>query len=70
MNPRILLWMALLFLAWLNFDAWMKDYGPAARASAEAPAGVPAAGTANPQDGLSAELPSIAGDAPPPAAAI
>ena len=30
---------------------------------------MPAAGTANPQDGLSAELPSIAGDAPPPAAA-
>ncbi len=31
MNPRILLWGALLFLAWLNFDAWMKDYGPAAQ---------------------------------------
>ncbi|HEX2366730.1 MAG TPA: hypothetical protein VHJ00_17115, partial [Bradyrhizobium sp.] len=70
MNPRILLWMALLFLAWLNFDAWMKEYGRPPNAAAEAPGEAPAAGTANPQDGLASELPSIAGDAaPPPAAA-
>ncbi len=30
MNPRILLWVGLLFVAYLNFDAWMKDYAPAA----------------------------------------
>ncbi|MBM4218158.1 MAG: membrane protein insertase YidC [Gammaproteobacteria bacterium] len=64
MNPRILLWMALLFLAWLNFDAWMKDYGPAARPAAEAPVGAAAGPAGSPQDGLAAELPTITGDAP------
>ena len=68
MNPRILLWMGLLFLAWLNFDAWMKDYGRAA--TEPAPAAIPAPGApgASPQDDLAAELPTIAGDAVPAAA--
>ncbi len=67
MNPRILLWVGLLFVAYLNFDAWMKDYAPAA--AAPAPVGAPADGTTvSPQDGLSAELPAIAGDAVPAAA--
>ena len=26
-NQRIFLWLALLFVLWLNVDAWMKDYG-------------------------------------------
>jgi YidC/Oxa1 family membrane protein insertase len=68
MNPRILLWVGLLFLAYLNFDAWMKDYAPAATPAAQAPVSAPADGTASPQDGLSAELPAIAGDAAPAAA--
>jgi YidC/Oxa1 family membrane protein insertase len=68
-NPRILLWVGLLFLAWLNFDAWMKDYGPGTRPAAEAPASTPAATAAGPQDGLSAELPTIADDAAVTAAA-
>lgn len=66
MNPRILLWVGLLFVAYLNFDAWMKDYAPTA--AAKAPVSAPAAGTASPQDGLAAELPAIAGDAVPAAA--
>jgi YidC/Oxa1 family membrane protein insertase len=70
MNPRILLWMALLFLAWLNFDAWMKDYGFSARPPAASTAATEAGPAVNPQDGLSAELPALAGDAAPvPAAA-
>jgi YidC/Oxa1 family membrane protein insertase len=27
-NPRIYLWIALALLVWLNYDAWMHDYGP------------------------------------------
>ena len=30
-QPRILLWVGLLLLVWLNVNAWMKDYAPAAR---------------------------------------
>ncbi len=43
-NPRVYLWVALGLLAFLNFQAWMKDYGPPPP-SAEAPplAGAPAA---------------------------
>lgn len=71
-NPRILLWAGLLFVLYLNFMAWMKDYSapPAVPAAAgESAAAVPAtnagAGNAN---GLAGELPTVAGDAPPPAA--
>ena len=38
-NPRVLLWAGLLFVLYLNFTAWMKDY-----ASPSPPA--PAAATA------------------------
>jgi YidC/Oxa1 family membrane protein insertase len=27
-NPRVYLWIALAFLLWLNYEAWMRDYGP------------------------------------------
>ena len=66
MNIRMLLWVGLLFVGWLNFDAWMKDYAPAAAVKATASA--PTSGTTSPQDELSAELPAIAGDAAPAAA--
>ncbi len=67
MNIRMLLWVGLLFVAYLNFDAWMKNYAPAAAAKATASA--PTSGTTtSPQDELSAELPAIAGDAAPAAA--
>ena len=38
-NPRVFLWLALLFLMWLNFDAWMKDYGVAGAAARTATVG-------------------------------
>jgi hypothetical protein len=25
-NVRLLLWFSLLFVVWLNVDAWMQDY--------------------------------------------
>ena len=27
-NPRLYLWVALGLLGLLNYQAWMKDYGP------------------------------------------
>ena len=31
-NPRIYLWIALALMAWLNWDAYQRDYAPAATA--------------------------------------
>jgi len=70
-NTRIFLWAALLLLAWFNYNAWVKDYGPVTRESPAAPAQaattVPAG--ANPQDGLSSEVPAVTGEAKPAAPA-
>ncbi len=68
-QPRILLWAGLLLLAWLNVNAWMKDYGSVTRETPAA-ASQPAAGTANSADGLSAELPLVSGEAAPAAAPV
>ncbi|MEX1994557.1 MAG: membrane protein insertase YidC [Steroidobacteraceae bacterium] len=69
-NPRILLWAGLLFVLWLNFSAWTKDYAsaPAATPTTDAAATSGAAVTAVPGNGLADELPTVAGDAPPPVA--
>jgi YidC/Oxa1 family membrane protein insertase len=68
MNPqiRVLLWVGLGFLLYLNFQAWMKAYPPAApsRPAAESTAAAP---PARPADGLSAELPTVSGEAAPAA---
>ena len=68
-NPRVLLWAGLLFVLYLNFMAWMKDYSapPPAQASAnESAVAVPATanGTSN-ANGLAGELPTVAGEARP-----
>ena len=67
-QPRILLWVGLLLLVYLNVNAWLKDYAPAAR---ETPAAEskPSGPGESPADGLSAELPSVTSDAPPAAVA-
>jgi YidC/Oxa1 family membrane protein insertase len=66
MNPqiRVLLWVGLGFLLYLNVQAWMKTYPPAApeRPAAESTVAAP---TTNPADGLSAELPTVSGEAAP-----
>ena len=31
-NPRIYLWIALALMAWLNWDAYQRDYAPVATA--------------------------------------
>ncbi len=66
MNPqiRVLLWVGLGFLLYLNVQAWTKLYAPAAP---EPPPAVsaPGAPAASPADGLSAELPTVTGEAAP-----
>ena len=37
-NPRVLLWGALLLLLFLNYQAWVHDYGPIDTAAASAAA--------------------------------
>jgi YidC/Oxa1 family membrane protein insertase len=66
-NQRIFLWIALLFLVWLNIDAWMKDYGAKPEpAASTAPAAQP--GTAAPASSLTESVPTL-GEAQPAAAA-
>jgi YidC/Oxa1 family membrane protein insertase len=68
MKPRMLLWAGLIALVWLNFNAWMKDYGSVVRETPAPPAQT-VAPAASPQDGLSAELPAVTGEAVPAKAA-
>ncbi len=65
---RVLLWVGLGFLLYLNFQAWMKAYPPAGTnpPAAESSAAEP---QADPAAGLSAELPTVSGDAAPETAA-
>jgi len=66
-NLRIFLWMALLFLVWLNIDAWMKDYGAKpAPASSSTPAAQQ--GAATPASSLTESVPTL-GEAQPAAPA-
>ncbi len=81
-NTRVMLWVALAAILYLNYEAWMQDYrepAPSAAApSAASPstAGAPAASNSLvdsiPKAGSAAApsaAPSAAGTAPPPAAA-
>jgi YidC/Oxa1 family membrane protein insertase len=65
---RVLLWVGLGFLLYLNAQAWMKHYSPVVQ---ETPAASSTAATpaVSPADGLSAELPKVSGEAAPAAAA-
>lgn len=44
-NPRIYLWIALALVGWLNYQAWMTDYGP--RPGANTVAGTQNSGSAH-----------------------
>ena len=61
-NVRLLLWFSLLFVAWLNVDAWMQDREAAARQAQAAAPPPPAAGAvvpAAPGSGLADALPTV-----------
>lgn len=73
-NVRLLLWFGLLFVVWLNIDAWMQGREAAARAAvAEAPPAAQAPGSgasalpSNPGAGLADALPTIGAPAAPAA---
>jgi YidC/Oxa1 family membrane protein insertase len=55
-NPRIYLWIALALVGWLNYQAWMTDYGPrpGANITANAPSAAHGAGGAG---DLSSKIP-------------
>ncbi|HZO24084.1 MAG TPA: membrane protein insertase YidC [Steroidobacteraceae bacterium] len=38
-NPRLLLWLALIAMLWLNFVAWNRDYGERPQPASSQPAG-------------------------------
>ena len=67
-QPRILLWVGLLLLVYLNVNAWLKDYAPNVRETPATESKPTSPGT-SPADGLSTELPSVTSDAPPVSAA-
>ena len=52
-NPRIYLWIALALVAWLNYQAWMTDYGP--KPGANTISSAPTSGAA-PNTGAPADL--------------
>ncbi|HUL19576.1 MAG TPA: membrane protein insertase YidC [Steroidobacteraceae bacterium] len=61
-SPRVYLWVALGLLAFLNFQAWMKDYGPAPQGTEAAPvAGAPAAPATDLRNQLPAGAQSVSG---------
>ena len=72
-NTRILLWVALAAILYLNYEAWMRDYPVTGTAGSinQSTTGVPGRsgtlGDSVPQAANTAPLPSAA--APPPAAA-
>jgi YidC/Oxa1 family membrane protein insertase len=55
-NPRIYLWIALALVGWLNYQAWMTDYGPrpGANITANSPSAAHGAGSAG---DLSSKIP-------------
>ena len=69
-NPRIYLWVALALMVWLNYDAWQRDYAPAATAITNTthPANSnPAAAAASPND-LANQIPEASKETASPAA--
>jgi YidC/Oxa1 family membrane protein insertase len=71
-NTRILLWVALAAILYLNYEAWMRDYpvtgmGSASHSATGAPGGSGTLGDSLPQAANTAPLPAAA--APAPAAA-
>jgi len=68
-NLRVFLWAALALLLFYDYQAWMRDYGPAPGAAATSPAAAPSS-TPVPASGLGARIPQASpAPAPAPAAA-
>ena len=62
-SPRVYLWVALGLLAFVNFQTWMKDYGPPPQSPEVPPvAGAPAAPATDLRNQLPAGAQSASGD--------
>ncbi len=64
-NQRIFLWIALALIFWLNYQAWMTDYGPQPQSQSETAAN-PEAGLEAPSAEALPELPGAGPAAPQP----
>ncbi len=75
-NARVFLWLGLVLALWLNYETWMRDYGPKppppGSAAAAKPAGAESSSLAAsiPQSGAPAAAPVADAGAPASAAAI
>jgi YidC/Oxa1 family membrane protein insertase len=72
-QQRIFVWVGLLLVLWLNFDAWMKDEAARTAAPAAETTSLPADSGAAPGpaptgSALTDELPSVSGETPAAAA--
>jgi YidC/Oxa1 family membrane protein insertase len=70
-NTRMLLWIALAAILYLNYEAWMRDYpslGTRDNAGRSAPGSVSTLGDSVPQAASSAAPPATPASAPTPAA--
>jgi YidC/Oxa1 family membrane protein insertase len=67
-NPRVYLWIALAAVVFLNYQAWMTDYGPKFGANTAAPAQTSAApgNITAPSNDLSSKIPQAATGAQAP----
>jgi YidC/Oxa1 family membrane protein insertase len=60
-NARVFLWLGLGLALWLNYDAWMRDYGPKPGASSAVSSTAPAG---KPSSSLEASIPDARAPAP------
>jgi YidC/Oxa1 family membrane protein insertase len=56
-NLRVFLWAALALLLFYDYQAWMRDYGPAPGTAAQSPAGAPSSSAPAPSNDLGARIP-------------
>ena len=64
-NARVFLWIGLVLALWLNYDAWLKDYGPK---PGDVAAAASASSAASRSSSLEANIPGAAAPAAAPAA--
>lgn len=67
-NQRVFLWLALLFLVWLNVDAWLKDRAPEQAAAPPAAPTEAARPDVSAAPALSESVPEVPGQAAAPVA--
>jgi YidC/Oxa1 family membrane protein insertase len=67
-NARVFLWLGLVLVLWLNYDAWMRDYGPKPGA-AVAVGAAPTSSGGSVGSSLSASIPTASTPAPKAASA-